>query len=205
MDPQTFFLPLGLTSLLSVTDFPVGFVQVRPTQQAAGFQSLPPTQMRQRGPSQGATRAAVNARPITGQSAVPPAGGQPGPRPMGPGVNRPPTAMQPGAQVSCLHKLLWFIVIIIVSSGEFILQRLKTLLQICKCHIQVSLKEKLLSKSSRTKQIQVMWILTRIHCSRRVATGSTCRCTALQQVSCNGNLISGEATCSSSFIRTDFL
>lgn len=119
MDPQTFFLPLGLTSLLSVTDFAVGFVQVRPTQQAAGFQSLPPTQMRQRGPSQGATRAAVNARPITGQSAVPPtAGGQPGPRPMGPGVNRPPTAMQPGAQVSCLHKLLWFVVIIRVHIAE---------------------------------------------------------------------------------------
>lgn len=72
---------------------------VRPAQQAAGFQSIPPTQMRQRGPSQNTTRAAVNARPITGQSGVPPtAGAQPGPRPMAPGVNRPPTAMQPGAQ-----------------------------------------------------------------------------------------------------------
>jgi len=67
---------------------------VRPSQQAAGFQGLPPGgQVRQRAPAQNAARAAMTARPITGQSGVPPGGAQPGPRPMGPGVNRPPTAM----------------------------------------------------------------------------------------------------------------
>jgi len=66
---------------------------VRPSQQAAGYQGLPPGQVRQRAPAQNAARAAMTARPITGQSGVPPGGAQPGPRPMGPGVNRPPTAM----------------------------------------------------------------------------------------------------------------
>eukprot|EP00745_Piridium_sociabile_P021860 TRINITY_DN33781_c0_g1_i1.p2 TRINITY_DN33781_c0_g1~~TRINITY_DN33781_c0_g1_i1.p2 ORF type:complete len:115 (-),score=13.78 TRINITY_DN33781_c0_g1_i1:168-512(-) len=57
---------------------------------------MPPTQMRQRAPTQtAASRAAMHARPITGQAAVPPtAGNQPGPRPMGPGISRPP-ALQP--------------------------------------------------------------------------------------------------------------
>lgn len=71
---------------------------VRPAQQAAGFQGMPPTQMRQRAPTQtAAARAALNARPITGQAAVPPsAGSQGGPRPMGPGVSRPPASVPTG-------------------------------------------------------------------------------------------------------------
>jgi len=73
--------------------------QVRPTQ-AAGFQSIPPGTMRQRAPTnQTAARAAMSARPITGQAgAVPPAAGQPGPRGIAPNVNRPPASMNANAQ-----------------------------------------------------------------------------------------------------------
>ncbi|KAL8621067.1 Polyadenylate-binding protein 1A [Nucella lapillus] len=69
---------------------------VRPAQQP-GFQGMPPTQMRQRAPTQtAAARAAMSARPITGQAVPPSAAGQAGPRPMGPGVGRPPAAVQTG-------------------------------------------------------------------------------------------------------------
>lgn len=70
---------------------------VRPTQPAAGFQGIPQTQMRQRAPNQAAAaRAAMNARPITGQGAVPPnAANQPGPRPMAPGVSRTQGSVPP--------------------------------------------------------------------------------------------------------------
>lgn len=68
---------------------------VRPAQQAASYQTIAPAQMRQRAPAQTAARAAMNARPITGAGTVPPANvGQPAPRPMGPGVQRPPAALQ---------------------------------------------------------------------------------------------------------------
>lgn len=72
---------------------------VAPTQQATGFQGVPPAQVRPRGPAggnqPGAARSAVSARPITGQPAVA-AGAPTGPRaPLGPGgVGRPGPTMQ---------------------------------------------------------------------------------------------------------------
>lgn len=67
---------------------------VRPAQQAAGYPAMAPAQMRQRAPAQTAARAAMNARPITGAGTVPAANvPQAAPRPMGPGVQRPPTAV----------------------------------------------------------------------------------------------------------------
>ena len=72
-----------------------------PVTQTAGFQGMPPAQMRQRAPNQAAAaRAAMNARPITGQSGVPPSAGQPAPRPVAPGVTRPPAVQTGAAQVT---------------------------------------------------------------------------------------------------------
>lgn len=98
---QRFFAPTQMPQMRASPRWQTH--QVRPTQQG-GFQGMPPAQMRPRGPTstQQNTRAAMNARPITGQSSVATAPGQPSaPRaPVGPGSVARPAAAMPSAQAN---------------------------------------------------------------------------------------------------------